>query len=309
MKYKKILITYLLKIINNPKLIIVALIANKYFYWLNDEKFLKVLYYLRTNKRLNLDNPTSFNEKIQWLKINDRQKLYITLADKFKVREYISDKVGEKYLIPLIDNYYNVNEIDFNKLPSSFVLKTTHDSGGVIICNNKTKFNRYKAKKKLSKLLNNNFFYKGREWPYKNIKPRIICEELLKDESDLQLKDYKIFCFNGEPKYIQVDIDRFTNHRRNIYNLDWDYIDFEICYPTDPQYKIPRPECLDEMLLLSKKLSESLKHLRVDLYISSNKIYVGELTLYHGSGFEKFNPEEYGNIFGNLLKINIDKHN
>ncbi len=302
------MINYLLKIINNPKLIIVALIANKYFYWLNDEKFIKVVYYLRMNKRLNLDNPRSFNEKIQWLKINDRQKIYTALADKFQVREYISDKVGEKYLIPLIDNYVDPNEIDFSNLPNSFVLKTTHDSGGVIICNNKTKFNEFAAKKKLSKLLNNNFYYKGREWPYKNIEPKIICEEFLMDESGLQLKDYKIFCFDGEPKYIQVDIDRLTNHRRNIYDLDWNLLNLGICYPTDPQYKIPMPKCLDKMLLLSKKLSEGLKHLRVDLYINTNKIYVGELTLYHGSGFEKFNPEEYENIFGDLLKINIDEH-
>jgi hypothetical protein len=229
------------------------------------------------------------------------------MADKYEVRKYIAEKIGEEYLIPLLGVWNTFEDIDFNSLPDQFVLKCTHDSGGVVICKDKNAFDLKAARKKIVIHLKRNFYWYGREWAYKNIKPRIIAEKFMVDESGTELKDYKILCFNGEPRLIQVDFDRFVKHKRNLYSTEWQYQLVELGYPTYPQIRIKKPESLELMLQLAKKLSFGIPHLRVDLYSIKQKIYFGELTFYHGSGFEKFTPSEWDKTLGDWLELPQDK--
>jgi hypothetical protein len=293
----------LTKIYKKPKKLFLYILNFKIFRFIPDKTFLKMKYWLRIGKKLNLSNPKTFNEKLQWLKLYDRNPKYTDLVDKDKVREYIAKTIGEEYLIPLLEVYDSYEEIDFDKLPNQFVLKCTHDSGGLVICKNKNEFDIESARKKMNKSLKRNFYYHGREWCYKNIKPKIICEKYMVDESGVELKDYKIFCFNGEPKIIQVDYNRFIGHKRNLYDTQWNYIPASIQYPTDPEVKIMKPEKLNEMLKLAKVLAKDYPHVRVDFYSINEKIYFGEMTFYHGSGFERFKPESLGRKMGNWIKL------
>ncbi len=297
------------KITNQPEKILVNILYR--LSWITkripDEKYLKIVYKSILKTELNLNNPETFNEKLQWLKLNDRNPQYINMVDKYEVKKYVANSIGEEYIIPTIGVWERFEDIDFNQLPNQFVLKCTHDSGGLSICKDKKEFSIKEAKKKLSKSLKRNFYYFGREWPYKNVKPRIIAEKYMVDESGIELKDYKIFCFNGKAKFILVDFGRFSNHYRNIYDLDWNLLDLQIKFPSDNNNKIPKPKKLDEMINIAEKLSKDIPHLRVDLYSINEKIYFGELTFYHGSGFTNFLPEEWNNIVGDLLELPKNK--
>ncbi len=268
-----------------------------------DEKFLKKKFQVVTGETLNLEHPQSFNEKVQWLKLYDRNPVYTTLVDKYEVKNYVADRIGLQYIIPTLGVWNNFDEIDFEKLPDQFVLKCTHDSGGVVICRDKNDTDWHNARRLIDRSLKRNYFYRGREWPYKNVTPRIIAEQYMTDESKTELKDYKIFCFNGEPKLIQVDFGRFDVHKRNLYTTEWDYLEASIKYPNDPAVQIPCPVKLREMLETARKLSEGIPHARVDLYSVKDKIYFGELTLHHGSGTEKFTPAELGRQMGDWLVL------
>jgi len=270
---------------------------------LPDIILIKRMYRQSTSEKLNLKNPTSFNEKIQWLKLYGNLQKYTNLVDKYEVRKHVADTIGEEYLIPLLGVWDKAEDIDFSKLPEQFVLKCNHDCASVIICTDKASFDAETAKKKLNEHLTQNFYYGSREPQYKNIKPKIICEKYMVDESGAELKDYKFFCFNGEPKVIQVDFDRFTNHGRNLYDVEWCYIPVSILYPTDPSRVINRPSKLEKMLDLAKILSENIPHVRVDFYSIRDKIYFGELTFTHGSGYEKFEPKEFGLEMGSWIKL------
>ena len=276
--------------------------------FLNDEQYVKASYYANFGKRLDLNNPVTYNQKLMWRKLYDQNPIYSTMVDKYAVREYVSEIIGEQYLIPLLGVWNSFDEIDFNKLPNQFVLKCNHDSGGVYICNDKTKLDG-KMKRKLCAFFNNHmkvdYYKKGREWAYKSIKRKIIAEKYMTDESGEELKDYKIFSFDGKPFLIQVDYDRFIKHKRNLYTTNWEYINGTIKYPTDPNHIIPKPENLDEMLELSSKLSKGFMHIRTDFYNINGKIYFGELTLYHGGGREKFTPESLGIEMGRHMKLNL----
>ena len=270
-----------------------------------DKPYLKLCYFLKLHKRLNLKNPQTFNEKLQWLKLYNRKSEYTTMVDKFKVRDYIKEKIGEEYLIPLVGGpWKSVEEIDFDALPNQFVLKCNHDSGSVVTCKDKKVFDIEAAKKKLDYCLKHNFWYLGREWPYKNVNPCIIAEKYMVDESGCELKDYKVFNFNGKPEIIQVDFGRFKKHKRNLYDKDWKYIEAKIEYPTDPGTKINRPKQLEQMLKLAELLSEDFPFLRTDFYSVEDKLYFGEITLFHESGFGKFKPEKYEKVLGEKIKIN-----
>lgn len=297
------------KITNQPEKILVNILYR--LSWITkripDEKYLKIVYKSILKTELDLNNPETFNEKLQWLKLNDRNPQYINMVDKYEVKKYVANSIGEEYIIPTIGVWERFEDIDFNQLPNQFVLKCTHDSGGLSICKDKKEFSIKEAKKKLSKSLKRNFYYFGREWPYKNVKPRIIAEKYMVDESGIELKDYKIFCFNGKAKFILVDFGRFSNHYRNIYDLDWNLLDLQIKFPSDNNNKIPKPKKLDEMINIAEKLSKDIPHLRVDLYSINEKIYFGELTFYHGSGFTNFLPEEWNNIVGDLLELPKNK--
>lgn len=272
-----------------------------------DEKYLKKLFKYRMGRELDLDHPQALNDKLQWLKINDFKPIYTKFADKYAVREYIAQKVGEKYLVPLLGVWNEVDDIDFNSLPDQFVLKCTHDSGGVVICKDKSNFDKETAIKKLKHCYKRNYYLNTREPAYKDIEPRVIAEQFMVDETGWDLKDYKIFCFNGKPVYVEVDYNRSVKHMLNAYDLDWNFLEFCDSSPNNRDADIPKPQRLDEMLEIAKVLSKDMTFLRVDMYSIYDKIYCGELTLYPGSGFIQFNPMKTDYELGKLLRLPIDK--
>lgn len=265
--------------------------------------FISFIYKRHTGNVLNLENPKSFNERLQWLKINHYDKLAVKCADKYEVRSYVKDKGLEEILNELIGVYNSSEEIDFSALPDQFVLKANHGSGMNIIVKNKSKINKRRIIKKLDEWLSINYGYMSGEWVYRDIEPKILCEKYISD-SNGELNDYKIFCFDGKAHYIQVDVDRFTDHKRNIYSPEWELLDVSIGYPNDMSLKINKPNNLVKIIKYAEKLAEPFVHTRVDFYNLDDKIIFGELTFFHGGGFEKFTPEDYANQFGN--KISID---
>lgn len=283
-----------------------GVLLRKFLHFFSDRRFLEIKFYMRQGYKLNLNHPQTFNEKLQWLKLNDRKPEYTQMVDKFEVKKLVAEKIGEEHIIPTLAVYERAEDIDFDALPEQFVLKCTHNSGGLVICTDKNRLNRKAAIKKLSKALKRNYYSQNREWPYKNVQPRIIAEEYMTD-GDNQLKDYKVFTFDGEPKIIEVDYNRFTGHLRNLYDTDWKKIDAVIEYPSDPNVKIDKPKVLDELLELSKSLSMGIPHVRTDFYIVDNQVFFGELTFFHGSGMEKIVPDELNRKMGDwiLLPINM----
>jgi len=253
-------------------------------------------------KRLNLKNPSTFNEKTIWLKLNKRYANAHILVDKVAVKEYVKKIIGEKYIIPTIAVYDDVTKIEIDKLPSSFVLKANHGSGWNIICEDKNKHDFENTKKKLNRWMHTNYYDIGKEYQYRKIVPKIICETYLKGLKENPLVDYKIFCFSGKPMFIQVDHDRFTNHTRNFYDINWNIMPFTTLY-TMGNKPLLKPESLDEMLVIAEKLSYKMIFVRIDLYCLNNSIYFGEITLHHGGGFEPFIPPEYDKILGKYIKI------
>lgn len=273
--------------------------------YVDDKTFLKAYFRIFTGKKLDLKNPRTFNEKIQWLKLYNQKPEYTIMADKYLAKEYVAKKIGKQYIIPLLGVWDSPDEIPFDELPDRFVLKCNHNSGtGMCICTDKSTLDIAQVKKRLKKGLNENFFLHGREWVYKNVPRKIIAEEYMTDESGYELKDYKIFCFDGAPKLIEVDFDRFTTgHKRNLYTTNWKPINAEIKYKRVKEKKIDKPQCLDELLKLAGKLSEGIPHVRVDFYVINEKIYFGELTFYHASGLAQFRPESLGIKMGDFIKL------
>jgi len=305
MKSKKIL-----KYLKNPGLFF-RVLFNKIFYSpmsaiIPDGTWLKYNYRLRTGGKLDLRNPKTFNEKLQWLKLYDRDPDYSSLVDKYEVRKYIAETIGEEFLIPLYGVWDSFDEIPFDALPDQFVLKCTHDSASVVICQDKNSLDMAGVRKYFIKKLAQNYYWPGREWVYKNIKPRIIAEKLMVDESGVELKDYKIFCFNGEPKIIEVIFDRhIKNPKINLYSTKWEYQPFMAEYPTAPEIIIQRPQSLALMLGLAKKISSGKNFLRIDFYLIEDKLYFGELTFYPTSGYIRFDPPKWNRTFGDWVSLPI----
>lgn len=293
------------KYIKSPLLLFVFL-SNKGINLFNDKTYLKIRYYATFKNFLNLQNPQTFNEKLQWLKLNDRKDIYTKMVDKYEAKSYVSKIIGNKYIIPTLGIYNNFDEIDFNKLPNQFVIKCTHDSGGLVIVTDKSKLDIEKSKKKINKSLKRNYYYPGREWPYKNVKPRIIIEKYMKDNSINDLMDYKFFCFNGKCKFFKIDFNRLTKHQANYYDINGNFLLFgeEIC-PPDFSKKLELPVNLKKMINLAEKLSQNITFLRVDFYEINGNIYFGELTFYPASGFGKFEPEEWDLKLGNLIDLSM----
>jgi len=267
----------------------------------SDESFARFLFKSIFHRELNLDQPLTFNEKIQWLKLYDRKPFYSILADKYAVREYVSKHVGEIYLNELIGVYTNVEDIPIASLPNEFVLKVTNGSGWNIICPDKGLLAWNSSKATLKKWLCSDYYRLGREWAYKNIVPKIICEKFLRDEQGEMPKDFKFFCFNGTPLFIQVDLDRFENHSRLFYDPIWKKMPFEVHYPSHKD-DMRKPERLEEMLFVASSLSKGIPFCRVDLY-SLPEIIFGEITLYPGNGSEKFRPEEFDTHWGKYISL------
>ena len=236
--------------------IIRALNNRNFLKWIPDKIILKCIYRKQFNKNLNFKNVNTFNEKLQWLKLNDRKDIYTTMVDKYEVKKYVANIIGEKYIIPTLGVYNSFNEIDFEKLPQKFVMKCTHDSGSTIVCKNKKKFNIQDAKKKINKALKNNYYYGGREWPYKNVAHKILIEKYIIDDRLGELRDYKIFCFNGKVRLFKIDFDRFSNHRANYYDKELNLLEFgeEVC-PPDINKNIMIPKDIYKMFELAEKLS------------------------------------------------------
>jgi len=299
----------IMKYCRRPYLII-GYLAGKFpnlFKFVPDKICIKMQFKAATGQKLNLKNPQTFNEKIQWLKLHGDLQKYANLADKYEVRKFVSNSIGEEYLIPLLGVWDKFKDIDFGKLPKQFVLKCNHDSNSVVICKDKTAFNINKAREKLNKCLKRKFYYAFREYQYKNIKPKIICEKYMVDESGSELKDYKIFCFNGNPKIIQVNYDRFTSSKKNLYDIEWNYIPVAMTYPTDPNRIINKPSKLEDMLVFAKTLSKGIPCVRVDFYSINDKIYFGELTFTPAAGLGKFEPKEFDFEMGSWIELPKEK--
>ena len=285
---------------------ILIILSNKYFFnYLSDKIYLKLKYKMLMKKELDLYNPKTFNEKLQWLKLYDRNPEYTKMVDKYDVKEYVSKIIGEEYVIPTIGVYEKFDNIDFAKLPNQFVMKCTHDSGGIIICKDKKKLDINLARKKINKSLRNNYYYKHREWPYKNVKPRIIIEKYLDDGKNSQLNDYKIMCFNGKAKCSFVCSERDNKDLGlavTFFDLDWNRMPFERHYRSSDKV-ILKPKNYNKMIELSEKLSENIPFVRVDWYEINGKLYFGELTFFPGAGFEEFTPEEWDYKIGDMLEL------
>ena len=288
----------------NPSKLVLRIINSKFSRILADKTYLKIYFKCKMGYKLNLKNPQTFNEKLQWLKLYDRNPEYTKMVDKYEVREYIKEKIGEEYLIPLIGVYDKFDDIDFDELPNQFVIKCNHDSGGLVICKDKGKLNIEETRKKINKSLKRNYYYSGREWPYKNVKPRIIIEKYMEDSNKSDLIDYKLFCFNGIPKIVLVCSERFSssNMCETWFDMNWKLIDMtESGHRVDST--ISKPKQLKKMVELSKKLSKNIPFIRVDWYEIGDKLYFGELTFYPASGFEKFEPKEWNKKIGDMLSI------
>ena len=273
-------------------------------FWTNDELYLKVLFLIKTKRILNLKNPTSYNEKLQWLKLFNRQPLYTQLVDKYAVKQIVTEKIGEEHVIPLLGVWDNPEDINWDILPNEFVLKTTHGGGntGVVICKDKTTIDKNKAIERLQKSLNSDIYLLYREWPYKNVKRKIIAEKLIKPQTDEEIRDYKFYCFHGEPQFVAVASERFSG--KGPY---FDYFDMKgnkllleqggRNNPNTPKL----PPNYPEMQEIAKKLSQGIPHVRLDLYSINGKIYFGEYTFFDASGFENFHPKKWDRIFGHYL--------
>lgn len=269
-----------------------------------DSLYLRMQYRLVFGEKLNLKNPIKFNEKLQWLKLHNRKPCFTEMVDKYEVKKYITRTIGEEYVIPTLGVWDSFEKINFDLLPNQFVLKCTHDSGGVIICKDKSKFDKEAAKNKIEKSLKRNFFFYGREWPYKYVKPRIIAEKYMIDESVSELRDYKFFCFNGVCKCMKVDFDRFSRHRANYYDRDGNLLDLgeKIC-PPNKEKNIILPQNKEKMIFLAEKLSKGIPFLRVDFYDVNGDIYFGELTFFPASGLGAFTDEVWDYKLGNWLQL------
>ncbi len=271
--------------------------------WMSDEQFLKKEYFLQMGKPLNLNDPKTFNEKLQWLKIHNRKPEYTTMVDKYAVKQYVADRIGEQYIIPTLGVWEHFDDIDFDNLPKQFVLKCTHDSGGIVICRDKSKLDKKTAKKKLEYYLKRKYYYIHREWPYKNVKPRIIAEKYMTNGDGEDLNDYKLMCFNGKVKTTFVCSDRFSKDGLKVtfYDTDWRRMPFERHYPAS-KTEIDKPQTYEEMVILAEKLAFGIPFVRVDFYEINGNIYFGELTFFPGSGYEEFTPEEWDKTLGNWIK-------
>ena len=268
----------------------------------SDIWFIRWHFFFCLHKFPNLIYPKTYNEKLQWLKLNDIHPEYSQMVDKYEAKEFVRGIIGDEHIIPTLGIWNTLDEIDFTKLPNQFVLKTTHDSGGVVVIKDKSSMDMKAVRKKIEKSLNNNFFYQHREYPYKNIKPRIIAEKFMVDESGTELKDYKFFCFDGEPKMLFVATDRPFDTRFDFFDTDFHHLPFKQGHPLASK-EIKKPKGFDEMLEMAKKLSKGIPHVRVDLYDINGNIFFGELTFFHFSGNVPFEPEEWDYIIGEWLKL------
>lgn len=290
--------------IKNPWLILGSLVYHTASVW-PDELFLKIIFKARVGYFPNLKNPRSYNEKLQWLKLNCKRQEYQDLVDKISSKDYVARRIGKEYIIPTLGVWDNVDDVNWGALPRQFVIKCSGDSGGVVVCKDKESFNIEEAKKILQKGWEHNYYVYNREYPYRYIRNRIIAEEYMEDESGYELKDYKIFCFDGEPKYLFVATDRQKNNvdtKFDFFDLNWNHIPVRNGHPNSFT-PIDQPKNFDRMIEIARLLSQGMTHVRVDLYNCDGRIYFGELTFFHWSGMTAYEPREWDYIFGDYIKL------
>ena len=293
------------KLIKNPAKIVYVFDKLGISKIIPDRAYLSLKYRANFEKKLNLKNPQTFNEKLQWLKLYDRNPEYTRMVDKYEAKKYVAERIGEEYIIPTLGVWDKVEDIDFDSLPNQFVLKCTHDSGGLVICRDKSQLNVDEAKKKLNKALKNNFYYLFREWPYKNVKPRIIAEEYMEDTDTRELRDYKFFCFDGVAKALFIATERQKEGEEvkfDFYDINFKHLDFRQGHPNST-VEIKKPETFEKMKELAEKLTKKLPQVRVDFYEVDGNTYFGELTFFHHAGLVPFDPEEWDITFGSWIQL------
>lgn len=297
----------LLQLFKSPRKSIYLLSEHGFFSWMDDERYLKMVYKSLTGENINLREPKTFIEKIQWLKIHDHQKRYVELVDKISVKAYVKELIGEDYIIPTLGVWENAESIQPDSLPSKFVLKCNHDSGSVTICHDKETFDFSAARKKLDQCLHKDASRWAREWPYQFVERRIFAETLLENPKcpDADLLDYKVYCFNGEPTYCQVISDRTTTEKIDFFDMNWIHQPFIGLNPNvkNSEKTIERPRTLNEMKEISTILSRDIPFSRIDFYDIEGKLLFGEITLYPYAGFGEFKPSEWNRKLGDLIKL------
>lgn len=270
---------------------------------LSDEHYLKLMFFATMNRRLNLKDPKTFNEKLQWLKLYNRKPEYTQMVDKYAVKKYVADRIGEEYIIPSLGVWDSFDAINFDSLPEQFVLKTTHDSGGVVICRDKSKLDMAATKEKLERSLKRNYFWYGREWPYKDVKPRILAEVYMQDGQTLSLPVYKVFNFNGEPKIIQaIQNDKTKEETIDYFDVEWNRLELRQNFPNS-EIPLKRPGQLGQMLTLARKLSAGFPFIRTDWYVINDKLYFSEYTFFSDSGLARFEPAEWNLKLGAWISL------
>lgn len=292
------------RIIANPKEIKPIVLYRCPWIIKDDRKYIEFLWKERMNYPLNLDNPKTFNEKLQWIKLYDHNPLYTKMVDKYEAKEYVGSIIGDEYIIKTLGIWDKFDDIDFNALPNQFVLKCTHDSGGLVICKDKTKLDISSAKRKIEKSLKQDYYMRTREWPYKNVKRRILAEEYIEDDKTKELRDYKFFSFDGDVKAMFIATDRQNREEPyfDFFDMDFNHIDMRHGHPNAPI--IPqKPLNFELMKELASKLSKGLKEVRVDFYEANGCVLFGELTLFHHCGTLPFDPPKWDNIFGDWIKL------
>lgn len=297
--------------IKHPREFIGGVFVKLNFLFKNDELYLKILFRCFMQKKLNLKDPKTFSEKLQWLKLYNRKPEYTTMVDKYAVKEYVANIIGEEYIIPTLGVWDTPNDIDWDSLPEKFVLKTTHGGGGsgVVICKDKSTFDKQKAIDTLWRSYKSDIYKSLREWPYKNVPKRIIAEKFMEFSStkkqDGDLPDYKFYCFDGEPVYCQVIRDRRTKETIDFYDMEWNHMPFVGLNPVAQNglNSVEKPICLENMIKVCKELAKNIPFLRIDLYVIGDKEYFGEITFYPASGLGEFTPQEWNGKLGDLVNL------
>ena len=292
-------------LLKNPSRLIASRRLRGVTRFLPDKLFLKCMYKAEFNRRLNLKDPRGFNEKLQWLKLHDRDPRYINMVDKYEAKRVVADRIGQEHLIKTLGVWPDFDSIDFNQLPQQFVIKCTHDSAGLVICTDKDSFDYAAARNKIRRCLKRNYFYAGREWPYKKIKPRVIAEAYMEDHVLGELRDYKFFTFNGEPRIMHLVSNRQNKNQEtygDFYDMDFNHLDLTMGHnnaPTPPQ----KPENFERMKVFAGILAQGTRHLRVDFYEVDGHLYFGELTFFQDSGLADVQPSRWNETLGDWIII------
>ena len=297
----------ILRVIASPKRFAMAILAR--CHWMGDEAYLRLHYRLHMGERLNLKTPKTFSEKLQWLKLHDRRDEYTQMVDKIAVKDYVAGKIGSEYIIPTLGVWEKAEDIDWNSLPDKFVLKCNHNSGGLVVCTAKNKLDVQAACERLNHSLKQNYYYSNREYPYKNVPPRILAEPYMQDNSSKELMDYKFYCFNGRAEYCQVIADRSTCETIDFYDRNWVHQPFIGLYAKALHAKALHacPPDYPKMIEIAETLAVGIPFVRIDLYYINRHIYFGEITFFPLAGMGIFSPEEWNERLGAMIKLPSDK--